>query len=233
MLHHTNRVFRNMVSLVLLLATPTLAQAEDVVATVPGTPAPGTQASGSFLLPETNDVEWQWPLYGRVTSQFGYRKHPTTGRRKLHTGIDIAAAPGRTVRAAGEGSVRFAGRNASYGLMVEIDHPDGHRTRYAHLNALWVKKGATVAGGDPIGIVGNTGRSTGPHLHFELRDGRKPVDPAVIAIHFGQPIDALAKQKGPILRAPGLPSSPVARATRGAMERFRGIACMVWDWWAG
>ena len=191
---------------------------------------PGTEAL-AVPVPSVQDIEWHWPLYGRVTSQFGWRRDPKGRGRRMHAGIDIAAAPGRTVRAAGEGLVRFAGRAAAYGLMVEIAHPDGHRTRYAHMNALYVKCGQKIEGGDPVGAVGNTGRSTGPHLHFELRDGRTPVDPAVIAINFAQPIDAHADQKGPILRVPGLPHDRVSRTTQSLLSRLRGLTTMIWHWW--
>ena len=209
-----------------LMASPAWAEnVEDAEeAMVPGTAA-------AIAVPESEQIQWHWPLYGRISSQFGWRRDPKGRGRRLHTGIDIAAAPGRTVRAAGPGKIRFAGRAADYGLMVEIQHPDGHRTRYAHLNALWVKRGANVEGGDPIGVVGNTGRSTGPHLHFEFREGRKPVDPAVLAIHFLQPDDAEAQQKGPVLRVPGLPPNRVRRTARAVIERAYGVSCMVWHWW--
>ncbi len=220
--------------LALLGASPALAEdlespeaaEEDAAAMVPGT------APAALVLPETTDIEWHWPVYGRVSSHFGWRRDPKGRGRRMHTGVDIAAAPGRTVRAAGKGLVRFAGRAADYGLMVEIQHPDGHRTRYAHMNAVWVKRGATLEGGDPIGVVGNTGRSTGPHLHFELREGRKPVDPAVIAINFAEPIDARAEQKGPLLRVPGLPPDRVAGVARAALSRVHSVTVMVWDWWS-
>ncbi len=217
------------------LVGPSLAHAEDLETPEQEEAAmmvPGTAPLAAMVVPETNDLEWHWPLYGRVSSHFGWRRDPKGRGRRMHTGVDIAAAPGRTVRAAGKGLVRFAGRAADYGLMVEIQHPDGHRTRYAHLNALWVKRGATIEGGDPIVIVGNTGRSTGPHLHFELREGRKPVDPAVIAINFAEPIDARAQQKGPLLRVPGLPPHRVARVTRAVLERVHSVSSMVWEWWA-
>lgn len=218
--------------LVLLVGMPAFAEnvdeAEDE-AVVPGT---GQDALSELIQNQEENVQWHWPLYGRVTSQFGWRRDPKGRGRKMHAGIDIAAAPGRTVRAAGRGLVRFAGRAAAYGLMVEIQHPDGHRTRYAHMNALFVKRGAKVDGGDPIGAVGNTGRSTGPHLHFELREGRKPVDPAVIAINFAQAVDAEADQKGPVMRVPGMPHDPVAQSTQALYARMRGVLTMVWDWWS-
>lgn len=213
----------------LLLAHPAIAENvedDEEEAIVPGT-------EPSVVLPESEDISWHWPLYGRVTSQFGWRRDPKGRGRRMHSGIDIAAAPGRTVRAAGKGTVRFAGRSADYGLMVEILHPDGHRTRYAHMNALYVKRGHNIEGGDPVGAVGNTGRSTGPHLHFELRHGRKAVDPAVIAINFAQPVDAQVVQKGPVLRVPGVPRDRVAQTTTSLISRVRDVATMVYQWWVG
>lgn len=190
---------------------------------------PGTEPS--VVVPESEAISWNWPVYGRVTSHFGWRRDPKGRGRRMHAGIDIAAAPGRTVRAAGKGTVRFAGRSADYGLMVEIAHPDGHRTRYAHMSKLSVRRGQAVEGGDPVGAVGNTGRSTGPHLHFELRDGRKPVDPLVIAINFTDPVNAQVEQKGPVLRVPGLPRDRLARTTSTIIGRVRDVATMLYHWW--
>ena len=105
-------------------------------------------------------------------SGFGNRDDPFTGRRAFHAGLDFAAAPGTAIQAAGGGTVAFAGIKSDYGMVVEIDHGKGLLTRYAHASALWVKTGDLVAPGDDIAAVGSSGRSTGPHLHFEvLRDG--------------------------------------------------------------
>jgi len=167
---------------------------------------------------EPPQVAWNWPLEGRLTSQYGMR----WGR--MHAGIDIAGAPGRTVRAAGQGMVSFAGRNAGYGLMVEILHPDGYRTRYAHLSQIWVRRGDLVETGEPVGPVGNTGRSTGPHLHFELRKGRRHVDPLPLFIRFGDPQGARADARPKIQRVPHLPPTPVARATTGIVRSVTNAA---------
>jgi murein DD-endopeptidase MepM/ murein hydrolase activator NlpD len=105
-------------------------------------------------------------------SGFGNRDDPFTGRRAFHAGLDFAAAPGTAIQAAGGGTVAFAGVKSDYGQVVEIDHGNGLLTRYAHASALWVKTGDLVAPGDAIAAVGSSGRSTGPHLHFEvLRHG--------------------------------------------------------------
>lgn len=183
---------------------------------------PGT-AGVKIEMPEVTDIEWQWPLYGRVSSHYGWRVDPRRGGRTMHHGIDIAAAPGRRVKAAGVGVVSYASRGGGYGNLVEVLHPDGHITRYAHMTQLLVKQGQKVEAGDPVGTVGNTGRSTGPHLHFEFRKGRKTEDPAVIGIVFGEPVDALAQQKVPVLRAPATPGSPLEEALRDGLGLVRQL----------
>ncbi len=112
-----------------------------------------------------------------VTSPFGPRPSPFTGLPSRHEGIDLRAAPGSLVRAAGGGLVVKAGRDGPFGLLVEIDHGGGLATRYAHLSRILVRRGERVVAGRPIGRVGSTGRSTGPHLHYELRVAGEPVDP--------------------------------------------------------
>ncbi|WUR86677.1 peptidoglycan DD-metalloendopeptidase family protein [Streptomyces phaeochromogenes] len=112
-----------------------------------------------------------------VTSSFGSRTHPLTGVTKLHTGVDFGAPQGAQVSAARDGRIEFAGTTSAYGIRVVIDHGTigGKRlqTTYSHLSALQVTTGQTVTAGSPIGLVGSTGLSTGPHLHFEvLLDGQ-------------------------------------------------------------
>ena len=114
---------------------------------------------------------------GRITSSFGARIDPFTGERRMHHGLDMAAPVGTPVHAAADGVVRFAGNRGGYGNVVIVGHADGTETRYAHCKELSVEKGATVAAGQAIATVGNTGRSTGPHLHFELRRNGEPVPP--------------------------------------------------------
>jgi murein DD-endopeptidase MepM/ murein hydrolase activator NlpD len=116
-------------------------------------------------------------LEGRVTSEFGWRSDPLTGAARFHRGIDIAAAYGREVPAAADGIVQFAGTQGGYGNLVVLRHDNGSETRYAHLSHLDVREGDVVKGGDVVGRVGQTGRATGPHLHFELREDGRPVDP--------------------------------------------------------
>ena len=114
---------------------------------------------------------------GRVSSDFGWRSDPVTGATRFHRGVDIAAAYGREVPAAAEGTVTFSGVQGGYGNLVVVRHEGGAETRYAHLSQLDVREGDAVRAGDVIGRVGQTGRATGPHLHFELREAGRPVDP--------------------------------------------------------
>lgn len=117
------------------------------------------------------------PLQGRISSGFGVRHDPLHGRVKRHTGVDIAAPQGTPIAAAAAGKVVFAGRRGGYGNLVEIEHADGQRTRYAHTARLLVKAGDEVKPGQTIATVGSTGRSTGPHLHFEVNKDGTRVDP--------------------------------------------------------
>ena len=118
------------------------------------------------------------PTSGRISSPFGYRTHPVTGRYTLHTGIDIAASSGTTVVASRNGKVVSAGYSGSYGNLIVISHGNGIETAYAHLSSINVRVGETVSQGQMIGKVGTTGRSTGPHLHFEVRINGTPVNPS-------------------------------------------------------
>ncbi|MGG7566604.1 DUF5930 domain-containing protein [Rhodovulum sp. DZ06] len=113
----------------------------------------------------------------RFTSGFGVRRDPKNGRARMHNGTDFAAGRGTPIYATGEGVVTFAGWQSGYGRVVKIRHAFGYETVYAHMNKLRVNKGERVAQGDRIGDMGNTGRSTGVHLHYEVRVGGKPVNP--------------------------------------------------------
>ncbi|MEW9615315.1 M23 family metallopeptidase [Shinella sp. S4-D37] len=112
-----------------------------------------------------------------ITSRFGNRTDPFLGRLALHAGIDFRARTGTRIGATGAGTVVVAGRNGGYGNMVEIDHGNGLTTRYAHLSRVLVKVGQRVEATTPIGLSGTTGRSTGPHLHYEVRRNGKALDP--------------------------------------------------------
>jgi murein DD-endopeptidase MepM/ murein hydrolase activator NlpD len=117
--------------------------------------------------------------YRRLSSEFGMRWHPILGRWREHRGVDYAAAPGTPVRSVGDGVVVFAGRRGSYGNLVEVSHPGGVLTRYAHLRgyASGTRPGVRVRVGQTVGYVGSTGLSTGPHLHFEMLVNGQYTDP--------------------------------------------------------
>ncbi len=118
------------------------------------------------------------PVQGsRVSDWFGYRDDPFLKNQRFHSGLDIAAPYGNDIWAAGRGKVVFAGRRGGYGNLVIIDHGYGIKTYYGHASKLLVKEGQDVEKGEVIAKVGSTGRSTGPHLHFEVRINDIPVDP--------------------------------------------------------
>jgi len=118
------------------------------------------------------------PLEGfRLTSGFGMRNHPVLGRRRAHKGIDLGAPTGTPILAAADGIISRADWFGSYGLYVSVEHGGEIQTRYAHMSRLNVAKGQRVSKGDVIGFVGTTGRSTGPHLHYEVRIADEAVNP--------------------------------------------------------
>ena len=118
-----------------------------------------------------------WPTRGWLTSTFGPRDDPFTGERIMHLGVDLAAPAGTQVRAPAGGVVLFSGERGAYGNMIAISHGRGIVTHYAHLSRRLVKTGEQVVRGQHLGAVGNTGRSTGPHLHYEIRVHGVPVNP--------------------------------------------------------
>ncbi|MCF6265511.1 MAG: peptidoglycan DD-metalloendopeptidase family protein [Desulfuromusa sp.] len=118
-----------------------------------------------------------WPTKGWLTSYFGMRKSPFTGRRVMHEGLDIAANIGTPVVATADGIVARVKYSPGYGKMLIIDHGYGYRTIFGHTSKILVKAGQKIKRGDLIAKVGNTGRSTGSHLHYELRLNGVPIDP--------------------------------------------------------
>jgi len=134
-------------------------------------------------LPSNGDKQMLFPLIAPsvISSIFGSRVHPVTGQVRFHQGTDLAAPEGTPVVAAFSGRVEIAGWLGGYGLIVVISHGDTHETRYAHLSEVLVKSGQEVKQGNVIGLVGSTGMSTGPHLHFEIwrkmQDGLVAIDP--------------------------------------------------------
>lgn len=117
------------------------------------------------------------PVSGVVTSPFGARRDPLNGRRSFHEGMDFRGYRGEPIRATADGVVLRAFRNGGYGNYVELDHGNGFRTAYGHMNRIKVHSGQKVKRGDVIGLVGNTGRSTGPHLHYEVKRNGEVVNP--------------------------------------------------------
>lgn len=167
----------------------TMPDVEDSVAA----PTGGYQRSGAIVTlrpvsrqpaAATDGPAVPLPLQSRITSHFGWRQDPFGAGPRFHSGVDIAAAYGREVDAVSEGRVAFAGEAPGYGNTVVIDHTGGASTRYAHLAAIDVYKGEQVQAGEAIGTVGQTGRSTGPHLHFELLQDGRPVNPELAALRF-------------------------------------------------
>ncbi len=126
---------------------------------------------------------------GGLTSRFGLRTDPLTGQLREHDGVDVGAPEGTAIRATADGVVVFAGPRGGYGFAVEVDHGDGVTTLYGHASELLVSAGQTVRAGQEIARVGSTGRSTGPHLHFEVRVGGRAVDPARVLKVYGARAD--------------------------------------------
>lgn len=117
------------------------------------------------------------PAAGDITSDFGRRKHPITGVRRNHNGVDIDAPKGAPIMASAAGEVTYSGYSSGFGYHIIIDHGNGYETTYAHCSKLIAKKGIFVDKGEKIALVGSTGLSTGPHLHFELKINGTAVDP--------------------------------------------------------
>ena len=145
-------------------------QARRAAAIAAGLPAPPCMPSGG-------PVVFAWPVHGPITSPFGMRTDPVTGRWQLHSGIDIGADYGVPIQAAADGNIIFAGWYGGYGNAVIIDHGNGYSTLYAHCSAMYVVANQPVRRGQAIGAVGATGWATGPHLHFEIRRNGVPIDP--------------------------------------------------------
>jgi len=119
-----------------------------------------------------------WPVkYGKITSKFGNRTHPVLKSVKFHRGVDIAVSVGTPVYSGIKGRVTFAGRKGNYGNLVEIEGNDRIKVRYAHLNSIDVVTGQKVSDGEKVAETGNTGMSTGPHLHYEIIIDENPVNP--------------------------------------------------------
>ncbi|MFZ2223937.1 MAG: M23 family metallopeptidase [Candidatus Deferrimicrobium sp.] len=149
---------------------------KDLLVDVNGLDALGEILDGRRLLLES--VPGGWPVRGTLSSVFGVRTSPFTETPVFHHGLDIVARPGTPVLASASGVVAKSGYEAQYGNVVVIDHGAGYRSVYAHMSSTGVEEGEFVNRGEELGKVGSTGRSTGPHLHYEVRVNGLPVNPA-------------------------------------------------------
>jgi len=148
-------------------------------------------AGDRLLIPDATTTFWDdvvrlskgvpsrfvWPLDGEVVSTFGWRVHPVLGNRHHHDGIDIDVPEGTSVHAGAAGEVFFYGEQPGYGNVLVLEHTDGYYSMYGHLSSALVAAGRYVEIGQEIALSGNTGISSGPHLHFEIRNGEFPIDP--------------------------------------------------------
>lgn len=143
---------------------------------------PSQEQFADTILPWNKPVTHLWPVdenvKSRVSSPFGYRTHPVTGKYSFHKGLDIAAPKGTTVMASSQGEVTDMGRHKNLGKFVKVVHEDGSYSLYGHLSKITAQIGHNVSQGEKIGEVGSTGRSTGPHLDYSLRRNGKAVNPA-------------------------------------------------------
>lgn len=148
-------------------------------------PMPYINLKASAPVPESTDaspvVPIESPIESPVSSAFGWRRDPFHGLQRFHAGVDFRAAYGREVQTAAPGRVTFAGDQGGYGATVVVEHPGGVQTRYAHLSSITVSPGQELASGDIVGRVGQSGRATGPHLHFEVLVNGRRVDPQLAA----------------------------------------------------
>jgi murein DD-endopeptidase MepM/ murein hydrolase activator NlpD len=133
---------------------------------------------------ETEEVpDFRMPVQAPISSTYGVRKDPITHGMRMHRGVDIAAPQGASVHVACAGNVVFAGSEGGYGNTVVVQHPGGFETRYAHLGKILVNTGDSLQTGQVLGTVGSTGRSTGPHLHFEVSRNGERIDPEALLAH--------------------------------------------------
>jgi murein DD-endopeptidase MepM/ murein hydrolase activator NlpD len=130
-----------------------------------------------FSRANVNILPAAWPITGRLEGGYGERNDPFSGEGAMHTGIDISAPVGTPVKVTADGAVIHANWNGGYGRCVIVDHGNGYQTWYAHLSRMDVVEGQELRQGDIVGLVGATGRATGPHLHYEVRIHSTPVNP--------------------------------------------------------
>lgn len=174
------------------------------------------------LLPWANNGKTEWfdgsgrgnstgmmamPAPGRFSSSFGMRRHPILGYVRMHRGVDIAAPWGSPVFAASDGTVQIAGRSSGYGNLIKLNHGNGYGTGYGHLSRILVRPGQHVRKGQQIGAVGNTGLSTGPHLHYEMYKNGVAVNPRSVSFNSmrqlsGQDLGAFKAKLSQLLAVP-------------------------------
>jgi len=140
---------------------------------------PGASMS-SFELKKALGELFIYPIIGRLTSPFGYRRDPFTGRKSFHTGIDIAAPIGTPIKLTLDGTVSYTGYSSVYGNYVIVTHSGGYQSMYGHMHTIKVKRGQILSQGSIIGTVGSTGRSTGPHVHFSVYKNGKLINPLTV-----------------------------------------------------
>jgi len=156
--------------------SPQLLKALDAMSATSGDEADGTRPGNAIQAVDAASTPLHIPP-SAVTSAYGWRHDPFTGRAKFHKGVDLRAPEGSEVRSAGAGKVKFAGDSGGYGTNVVVEHANGVSTRYAHLSELLVRAGDEVGDGQLIGLSGQSGRATAAHLHFEVLEDGVPVDP--------------------------------------------------------
>mgnify|MGYP002519456931 CR=1 FL=1 len=144
----------------------------------PNTGGAGNASGGATSVPDTSGESWGYPTnYINFSSAYGWRKHPVYGDMRFHHGVDLGAYQGTPIYAARSGTVTIASYDWSSGYWVNISHGDGFTSRYLHMTHYIVGVGDYVTAGQVIGYVGSTGKSTGAHLHFEVRENGTPVQP--------------------------------------------------------
>lgn len=179
---------------------------------LPGIPLPAMVPS------DIPDLETLPVRDGVMTSTFGYRRDPIHHHQKMHTGVDFSADPGTPVYAAASGVVARADYHGGYGRVIYIDHGAGFVTRYAHLSQMLVNEGDQITAGSRIGAVGQSGRATGPHLHFELRVLGHAVDP-LPALGIEQ--RRFSERLGDLLKLPFREREPAKKHRRARRNRDR------------
>lgn len=185
-----------------------------------------TRASQALMLGKAYGLSWPVAPGTRVTSPFGWRNHPILGRGQFHTGVDLSVPEGTKVKVVADGVVRRASEDAVNGRVVIVDHGRGVSTAYCHNSRLLVFTGMRVTAGDVIAESGTTGRSTGPHLHYQLELGHKPMDPfsfrgSTPALVVELPLTPSPKGPTPVKPKDGAtPTRPVNPALKSAFDQF-------------